>query len=100
MFDLLGGFVVKVLPASRLGALRSVLSEMAFHSITLNGEQLPDKQSLLDALAEKMEFGKLITGRVTGWDALSDLMWQRVMCVDGPEVTNLAFVIETGSALV
>jgi hypothetical protein len=99
MFDILGGFVVKFLPTESLGRLRSVLSELTFDRVALDGSQIGNKAALHEALYRAMNFAAFWSGPTTNWDSLSDLLWQWVMGEAGHEVTKLAFVIENAPAL-
>ncbi len=100
MFEVLGGFVVKFLPADANDRLRACLSDLAFDRVNLDGAQLIDKAALHAALYREMNlaaFAWPFNGN-PNWDSLSDLLWQWVMSEAGHEVTKLAFVIENGSA--
>ena len=99
MFEILGGFVVKFLPADSLDPLRTTLSGLAFERVDLDGSRIANKATLHEALFHAMNFAALCPGPTNNWDALSDLLWQWVMGVPGREVTKLAFVIENASAL-
>jgi hypothetical protein len=46
MFDLIGGFVVKVLPAESLDRLRATLTGLAFDYVALEAARIRDKASL------------------------------------------------------
>src|SRR4051812_21777809 len=98
MFDLLGGFVVKIVPADSGSRVRRSLEELAFECVILDGRQLTDKPGLMAAVSERTRFDELCPGPLNNWDALSDLMWQRVQGIDGKLVTKLAVIVENGSA--
>src|SRR5262245_10804529 len=105
MFDIIGGFVVKFLPADSLSRLRETLRNLAFDQINLDGSQIDGKRSLHTALYREMNltaFGPALSDHPNwhpNWDSLSDLLWQWVMGEAGHEVTKLAFVIENASAV-
>jgi hypothetical protein len=102
MFDIIGGFVVKFLPATSLGRLRDVLRGLSFDCIDLDGARIDGKASLHEALYHAMNLTTLCPGSANSapnWDSLSDLFWQWVMGEAGHEVTKLAFVIENATAL-
>lgn len=100
MFDIIGGFVVKLLPADARSRLDSCLAGLAFDRVNLDGAQLTDKSALHAALYREMNFAAFawpFNGNAN-WDSLSDLLWQWVMGESGHQVTKLAFVVKNGSA--
>ncbi len=101
MFDILGGFVVKFIPAESRDRLRATLSELAFDCVELDGAQIDGKSTLHAALYRAMNFEAFWRpySDPPNWDSLADLLWQWVMGEAGHEVTKLAFVIENGSVL-
>jgi hypothetical protein len=99
MFDILGGFVVRFISPESRGRLRTVLRDLAFDCVDLDGAKIDCRASLHAALYHAMDFAELYPGPTNNWEALSDLLWQWVMDETDGEVTKLAFVIENGVAL-
>jgi hypothetical protein len=99
MFDIIGGFVVKLHTAGAGAEVRARLHGFGFTCIELDGTRLTDKTALHAELYRAMDLAALagpFNGRAN-WDSLSDYLWQWVQD-ESRTVTKLAFVIENGSA--
>ncbi|HYE19087.1 MAG TPA: hypothetical protein VEA69_11620 [Tepidisphaeraceae bacterium] len=94
-FDLLGGFVVKLVPPTQGRPLREALRRLGFTTYALDLAGVRDKSDLFGRLHGALGLGELVPGVPTGWDGMSDCLWQRVT-LDG--LTNAALVLRATNA--
>jgi hypothetical protein len=80
--DIVGGFVARCINVASLSYLLKSLESLGFTLYSVDGSTITTKRALFDGLSSTLSLWDDSSERVDGWDAFSDLMWQRLVELD------------------
>lgn len=79
IIELIGGYVVHLVNEQHVSETLKAIGDLEFSTVQIESGAFSDKNSLIKAIYDKFDLSVFLPMIPSGWDGLSDLLWQKAM---------------------